>query len=82
MQSIQNVIEDLIKRYLTDKASFGSTQMGFNLRFELFFAQFCRNFAHDSCFSPFSRLHHHDCILVFCQFSFLVTPFIFYKKFK
>jgi hypothetical protein len=47
MQPVQDVVENLIKRNLTGETPFGPAQIRLYMRFELFFAQLGRDFAHE-----------------------------------
>ena len=73
MQPVQNVVEQLVARNLTDKAPFGLAQIGINVFEKLFFGQSSRNFAHDGMLSrPIGPLIcgcvHHASRQLFCQF--------------
>ena len=78
MQPIENVVEDLMKRDLAHKTSFGLAQIGIYMLFKLSFSQFRWNLAHDDLLSILLVLSksssHHYHFLSKSLNEFIIMP--------
>jgi hypothetical protein len=72
MQPVQDIVKHAIQRDVTGIPAGSFAQIGFNMLSELFFRQFCRDFAHNGTISWEEKVLivdflHHASIPVSCQ---------------